>query len=268
MIKSLTITRKRPVPVSQRWKWEAVFTVDLPEPEPSTSQQSCGIDLGWRKVEAGLRVATIADALGRVDHLVLPLEMMDRRARIASLKGFVVDSSREEGIEPTEHVDWRRLALEEARWVRRRRDIYRVVAAQVAQEYRLIGLDGGGIAAMAQDRRLPPETRRMRTWAAPAEFAAALRDAARARGAELREVQGASTVVCHACGHQNVASEADRQNLIWRCAGCRALWDQDENAARNCLAAALDAATSAEIGIKPDSTRRKPPRLTRKKVPA
>lgn len=265
VVKSLVITRRRPVPTSPLWKWEATLACEIPEPKASTTPLSCGIDIGWRKVEAGLRIATIADTATGLDHLVLPTALLERRARIAVLQGQVELEAREKGMAKTDHYDWRRLTLEVARWNRRRRDLYRVAAAELVRRCHLIGIDASGIASMAKDRRLPPETRRMRTWAAPAEFAAYVKDAARKAGATVRQVEGASTLVCHRCGHKNVASEADRQALVWRCAGCRGIWDQDENAAKNCLAAVLE--TSAAITVKTAAERKRPPRMNRKKKP-
>lgn len=270
IVKSLTITRRHAVPQANRWKWEVVLTVDVPEPLPAAPNFTCGVDLGWRKVEDGLRVATIADDNGGVDHLVLPLSMFDRRVRIAGLMGDVVKRAREAGTDPMEDSDWRRLTLEAARWNRRRRDIYRVKAAELVRRYSLIGIDSLGIAMMAQDHSQPPETRRMRTWAAPADFASSLRDAARRIGVTIREVKGPSTVICHLCGHKNTPTEADRFMLIWRCSSCKRLWDQDENAARNCLAAVLDKAADKAVAVAAEPERRRPPRLVRKKaaVPA
>lgn len=267
IVKSLTIVRRHPVPQDKNWKWEVVLTVEIPEPEPVNGPSiACGVDLGWRKVEDGLRVATIADETGGLDHIVLPLDMLDRRARVAQLLGQVVSRARESDTDHKADPDWRRLTLEIARWNRRRRDIYRVAAASIVRQYGLIGLDSAGIAGMAQDRTLPPETRRMRTWAAPADIGASLRDAARRHGSQLREIAGPSTVVCHLCGHKNKPSEADRLMLIWRCQGCKKFWDQDANAAWNCLQAVLEQSAHKEVAIAAESERRRPPRLTRKRV--
>ena len=267
VIKSLTITRRRPVPSARQWKWEATFSVDIPDALPARVAAIAGVDLGWRKIESGLRVATIATSVGGVEHVILPGDMLDRRARIAGLMGRVVEESRELGADPVKHEDWRRLSLEIARWNRRRRDIYRVAAADLINRCQLVGLDGSGIAAMAADKRMPPETRRMRTWAAPAEFGAAVRDAGRRHGVKVEDIEGPSTLVCHICAHKNVVSEATRLDLIWRCAGCGSLWDQDENAARNCLKVVQEtrAPSGDTVTLKGPAERRKPPRLTRKR---
>lgn len=266
VVKSLTITRRRPVPSARAWKWEVTLSVDIPDPSGSGPvRQVAGVDLGWRKVEAGLRVATIATSPGGVEHVLLPADMLDRRARIAGLMGRVVEEAREGDTDPIKHEDWRRLSLEIARWNRRRRDIYRVAAADLVDRCQLVGIDGTGIAAMAQDKRMPPETRRMRTWGAPAEFAAAVRDAGRRHGVLVREIEGPSTLVCHICAHKNTVPESKRLDLIWRCDGCGHLWDQDENAAKNCLKV-VQAATAGEVSVKETPERRKPPRMTRKRV--
>lgn len=67
-IKEVVITRRR---VADRYEWHAVFTcrahVDLRDP----AEGVCGVDVGWRKVPGGLRVATIASDAGD-DYLILP----------------------------------------------------------------------------------------------------------------------------------------------------------------------------------------------------
>ena len=269
VIKSLTITRKRVTPTAPRWTWQAVFAVDIPDPSPRAPGRACGIDLGWRKLEGGdLRVATIASDDGGFDHLIMPARMLERRLRIHQLLGDLKIARRNEetlDIRRANEADYRRLNAELARWSRRRLDLYRVAAARIVETHDLIGIDQTMIGQLARDRKMPPETRRMRTWAAPSEFAQAVIDAARRRGVTVREITGASTITCHKCGHRNVVSEADREMLIWRCQGCRALWDQDENAARNCLAAALDATARETLaGDIRRTERRRPSRLTRK----
>jgi transposase len=54
---------------------------------------------------------------------------------------------------------------------------------------------------------------------------------------------------CHRCGHVNTPPPSWRGDLIWRCTSCKALWDQDENAARNLLAAAVGASGDAAVTV-------------------
>lgn len=275
IVKSVVITRKKPVPTAgtrwppspsspPEWRWDVTLACEIPDPAQAAASVCSGVDLGWRKVEKGVRVATIADTAGGLDYVVFPLKELERRVKIAEEQGRVELIARRKDIPKTEHHDWERLSLEVARWNRRRRDLYRVAAIELVRRSHLIGLDSTGIATMAQDKRMPPETRRMRTWVAPAELAGFIRDAARKQGAIVRQIEGPSTLVCHHCGHRNEVPEDERLHLIWRCQGCRRIWDQDENAAKNCLAAVLEA-TSKEVVIKSDKPKRKPPRMTRKR---
>lgn len=299
VVKSLTISRRRnrrwpATPDDHRiWDWSVSLSVEIPD-ATAEAGEACGIDIGWRKVEAGLRIATIVGESGGVEHVVLPRDWLAARLALAEAQGdlrrMLDDAVLPAGVPPELRGEPRKLAdawgrvshsrpgagddwLDEqhnhrsrlARLERQRLDFYRHAAAAIMRRYRLIGIDGGGLAHIASDRTLPPEARRMRQWSAPHEFVQSLRNAARREGRVFREISGASTLICHRCGHRNNVPESGRADLVWRCQGCRNVWDQDENAARNVLCAALDA--SAAAVLMPDSqkpARIRPPRMTRK----
>jgi Zn finger protein HypA/HybF involved in hydrogenase expression len=56
-------------------KWSVSFTcsTNIPPPDPSTheSKKICGINLGWRQTQDGLRIITIVDQDGRKEHILL-----------------------------------------------------------------------------------------------------------------------------------------------------------------------------------------------------
>lgn len=75
-IKLVTLNRTK---AGTHWLWHAVFTcvAELPVPV-HTGTHACGIDIGWRKVKNGLRVATIYGTDSeRPWYVVLPQRIMD-----------------------------------------------------------------------------------------------------------------------------------------------------------------------------------------------
>jgi hypothetical protein len=58
LVKEVVITRRR---VGTSWRWQAVFTCTRPAPivSPPPFQRSVAINVGWRRVPEGIRVATV-----------------------------------------------------------------------------------------------------------------------------------------------------------------------------------------------------------------
>lgn len=122
--------------------------------------------------------------------------------------------------------------------LRRRRDAYRVLARELAGQYRTLVVDDTDLRDL---QRLPipeseedpawPAARRQRTVAAPHELRGALLDAF---GPErTRRDSAVDVTVVHAtCGHRNERSVESREVT---CAGCGMVYDQDENACQNLL---------------------------------
>lgn len=76
VIKYVSVCRKR---IGIQFRWQATFTVQTERPPVEHSSTAvAGINFGWKKVGDGLRVATVADTDGHVEHLVLPTRFMDR----------------------------------------------------------------------------------------------------------------------------------------------------------------------------------------------
>lgn len=273
IVKSLAIHRRRvgarldPLPghVGNRWdwRWTATFSCEITDVPPSTSNVACGIDLGWRLVEGGVRIATIASSDGGLDHVVLPQAWLDHRERLAKLQGEARTTTDQAEGDIEQIIEGRRLrqaathGIDEASL--ERREFYRIAAKALTERYGLLGIDGTGIGRMARRKKagergqdLPPMARRMRTWGAPGELMHEIERAARSRGCRVEIAAGATTITCHHCGTRTEA--AQRADLIWRCRACGALWDQDENAAKNVLIAVLnkagaDAATSGAAAV-------------------
>lgn len=87
VIKAVVVSRKR---VGTEFRWSATITCTKTGSGNLVSGKtaSCGIDLGWRIVPEGLRVATIAHSEG-VDYLVLPKKMLGQLDYIESLKSHL-----------------------------------------------------------------------------------------------------------------------------------------------------------------------------------
>lgn len=132
----------------------------------------------------------------------------------------------------------------------RRREIYRLAAASLAEQYRMIAIEDLDLAKMALtkrredgcDPRLHAAARAQRQRACLHELRSELKHQARKRGAKLELVDASkTTIVCHECGAESQQTSRDRMMIHMACASCGAVWDQDVNAARNILLAAIGA---------------------------
>lgn len=90
-VKSVAVHRKR---VGNRFDWTCSITIDVEE-TPKTlldhpSRSACGIDLGFRIVPGGLRVATVVDA-NTTEHIVLPQEWLDAVNYVEALQARLSD---------------------------------------------------------------------------------------------------------------------------------------------------------------------------------
>ena len=262
------------------WRWSAVFSLALPDLEPaSAAAAAVGVDFGWRQVDGGLRVATIAGSDGALDHVILPTAWLDRRLALAATYGLAAKLRDSAAPDDRRHYAEYRHAVSHGldRRQRGRRELYRIAAKALAERYQTIALDKTNVARLGRRKRawepepdMPPQTRRMRTWSAPAELIAEIERAARARGRTVLLAGGQTTVTCHLCGGVNHPPTAQRLDLIWRCQKCGELWDQDENAARVLLAEALRAVPREDGGISLAPRQNKGltrARMTRKRSP-
>jgi len=126
------------------------------------------------------------------------------------------------------------------RWLVRRREAYRVAAAEIARRASVVVLESFDLRRMAEARPVESDDgsdkalRRLMREAAPGEFRLILRQACATRGVQVVEVPAEYTTrTCHACGERVVADYA--AEVVIRCPHCGTAWDQDANAARNLL---------------------------------
>jgi transposase len=124
-----------------------------------------------------------------------------------------------------------------------RRETYRKLASELAEQYEVLVLEKMDIRELAvlapaeKTEDLPKKARAQRVTAAPSELRSALINAFRARGGRVVMIPAAYTTTdCAQCQHRNTWK--DQTALHLTCAGCGAIWDQDANAARNLLRAA------------------------------
>ncbi|MCJ2057071.1 transposase [Methylobacterium sp. J-048] len=93
-VKEVIITRRR---VGERWKWATSFictrTAEPAAPVP-VGAKAIAVDIGWRRVPEGLRVATVASADGLPRFIVLQRDLIDSFAFADELRERVRTSAR------------------------------------------------------------------------------------------------------------------------------------------------------------------------------
>jgi hypothetical protein len=106
VIQEVVITRKS---CAGRWHWNAVFTCRVPLPASTSTENrgACGVDVGWRMVDGGLRVAMIAHEDGSREEIVLPQRLVDRALRYYEL-GSARHQDRHEMLERLQAFNWER----------------------------------------------------------------------------------------------------------------------------------------------------------------
>jgi hypothetical protein len=121
---------------------------------------------------------------------------------------------------------------------RLRRDLYRKFAARTRRRYTGIAIedcDWRKLAARVKAERDDQPANQTARWQMRLASVGMLRDCLVSQGAIPSKTED-TTRICHACGTLN---DWDREiELEHICDECGALWDQDENAARNLLALA------------------------------
>lgn len=91
IVQEAVVTRRS---VADAWEWSVSFLLRLPAPvEAAIDNTACGIDLGWRRVNDGLRVATIAHDDGTHEFLTLPAIFLRRMERVKELAGMRTTSA-------------------------------------------------------------------------------------------------------------------------------------------------------------------------------
>ncbi len=135
-----------------------------------------------------------------------------------------------------------------AKLIRRRREIYRLTARDIAMQNALIGIEDMDLSKMAmtkkrddaQDNELREEARANRVRACIHVFRSEIEHQASKHGAQIVYATAHTTMRCRDCG--TVTGQDRREKKVWTCENCGAKWDQDENAAGNLLSAAIESA--------------------------
>ena len=124
--------------------------------------------------------------------------------------------------------------------INRRRDIYRNIASDIARSYSLVRIADIQLSDLAKvkrndgsESRLVEIARKNRNRAALSELLLYIKQASIKTGAALEKIDTAKlTRTCSLCGHLNPTPQ---HSMIMSCESCGAEYDQDNNAAINCL---------------------------------
>lgn len=240
-----------------RVRWQLCLTI-TGEPTPASVQRahSCGIDVGWRKDDDGLLVATLHDSRGRTERLYLPRRWMVLQDRVdsaarrlkvsASLaaawaRRFANDENLARAFKSGNYrqmhaavmtsrvsrlIQWRRLHKRlldvmdgtRAKQLRRRREIYRLWTHQIASRYGLIRYEQIDLARLAKVKR--SET-------AEPEMPQKVRSQ-RQRAA----IHSLLTELVHQAGKQGVLTEAIAGPSTMLCHACGEVTGQRDRASR------------------------------------
>lgn len=173
-----------------------------------------------------------------------------RLARIWREYRFDGDAEGFERLESWRYHDWhiwKWEACQRERYLNRRKNYYRQIAAHLSQNYSTLVLENFDIRPVAKKVAIEdrtgddigenfdnPHARSQRFHVSPSELRSVLVNAFQRRGGRVVYAECANTTrTCHSCGH---AEEFDAATNVTRtCPACRATWDQDDNAAENLL---------------------------------
>jgi ribosomal protein L37AE/L43A len=171
-----------------------------------------------------------------------------------------IRQAEDRGVLPSTLIGWykryRHLSLWRdnlrAKLLRRRRELYRLIAIDISHNYAVIGMENMNLSAMSrtkkkddgEDNELHSQSRANRVRAGVSILRSEIEHQAKKFGSELIYVSGPSTMNCHLCG--KTTKQRERDSLLWTCQHCGAQWDQDKNAAKNIYDAAV-AGASANI---------------------
>jgi hypothetical protein len=243
--------------------------------------RTVAVNLGWRKLPDGqLRVATWADDAGNTGEVKLPVSFRERLKKAQSiqssrdtnmdmLKEWLVggapkvarwksparfyalakDESLSEGVRKRidewvyrdRHLWWYQRGCESG--ARKfRREIYRLMALDLASRYPQVIIENYDIRQIAEDEKRAKPPSRQRVEGAPSEARAALRAAVSRLGGILIDGESKlATQECHKCGYGREEHERwdASRSIMHTCAGCGATWDQDVNNALVLLTRAM-----------------------------
>lgn len=168
------------------------------------------------------------------------LAALARRWASARFDGDVESFSALEAWRYHDHHLWAWETSARTKALRRRKDGYRCIAAQLARRYRVLVLEDFDLRDVARKEpveadKTPNEVARYaRQLAAVSELRLALQQAFVSRGGSVVVVLGAyTTQTCNVC--EVVEAFDAAAHVHHACTACGAVWDQDDNAAKNML---------------------------------
>lgn len=234
------------------WAWFLVLVVDADAPlrQPAEHRQACGLDLGWKRDEGGLRVADVVAEDGTHERVSMSSEAStkvhygrsilgladDERNVITSVPKSIKDkrkvmhmasgSDQDKAAHMAHLVEYGQGLVR--RGLRRRDAEYMQAAHGLCRRYHTIhveSLSGSGMARAGVGGSGRQES-------APFTFVALLRRIAPRYSTQILDVPAAYTSRICECGHDMGAS-ADRERV---CDTCGQIHDRDRLAAKNILA--------------------------------
>lgn len=295
IIKKATVSLRM---IGPREEWAVEFTVannEVPVFEPGNG--SVALDIGWRLVPTGLRVAAWHAEDGSKGELILDQKILsgikkaedlhsirDKNFNIVKAKlvtwletnrtncpewfqqitshiamwkssnrlaalakkwkdaRFIDDEEAYQNLEAWRYHDyhlWTWETSQRTKVLRHRRDIYRCFASALAKKYATIILEDFDLRDMAvrpgpEQEGVNEVARSNRQIASLSELRLIIANAVRAHGRTLHKGKCAyTTITCNECGNVEAFDAANKINNM--CNKCKAVWDQDDNAAINLL---------------------------------
>lgn len=284
----------------QEFKWVVQFTLDVPEVISKRIGGIVAVNLGWRRMgDAAMRVATWVDSDGNTGELRLGDLFVARMSKANSLRSVrdqhldklkadflgercaqwksherfhqLLKNAEEEKLSAQETEALREWAYRDRHlwWYERglrngalnyRREQYRLLTKQLAQNYRYVVVENYDLRPIAEDPNRAQLPSRQRVEGSPSQARFALRSAAEREGAIV--IDGDSklaTQVCSWCGCDEPWNAAPQ--VEHTCPGCGRTWDQDVNNARNMLAWAQEGLKRGDLPVK---RVKRPPRFAKR----
>ena len=94
LIKSASATRRV---LAGKVRWQLNVMVSLPMPVPKVGERAIALDIGWRLLPQGVRVAYWQDAAGKHGDVLVPNSDIEQFTKVCSLRSMC-DQTREESI--------------------------------------------------------------------------------------------------------------------------------------------------------------------------
>jgi putative transposase len=202
----------------------ASFVVDVAAAPLSHLEREAGVDVGIT------RLATIATTEGTCTYIANPKHLGRKLRKLRRLERE--KSRRLKGSNNREKTR-RKVAIEQGKVARSRRDHHHKQALALVRDNQVIHVEDLNIVGMVRNRRLA----RAISDAGWGQFVRIIAEKADHYGRTVNAVSRllASSKTCSTCAHR--LDELGLQVREWKCPGCGAVHDRDHNAAKVILAA-------------------------------